>query len=132
MKIAYIVVTGMLVAIGFAHSYAEEYQGVLQIQSHASRTDLRSEAIIASHRANPYADGMSSVVMAAPAAAPAAPRDRAAVVEEARAKAHATNQNVRPEAFTASRIPSSYDIARRLVRRQAGNSERSSLSPAAN
>jgi hypothetical protein len=85
-------------------AHAEEYDGVLQFQSSASRSGVRDQAIEAARAPNPYADAVSSVV----AAAPRQPRDRSAVRAEAVARAHEPAQNLKVEAFTGSRIPASY------------------------
>ncbi len=61
------------------------------------------------------------------AAAPTSPRDRAAVQAEARARAHAPNQNLRVEAFADSRVPDYYKVDRTSATRQAGNEGGSAL-----
>lgn len=104
MKLSHIAVAASFTVLALTQVHAEEYQGVLQFQSASSRSEIRAQAVDAAHASNPYSEGASSVV----AAAPASPRDRAAVQVEARARAHAPNQNLRVEAFAESRVPSSY------------------------
>ncbi|MDH6170927.1 hypothetical protein M2282_006107 [Variovorax boronicumulans] len=106
----------VLVALTAAQAHAEEYEGVLQTQSTLSRADVRAEAVAAAHSANPYSEGASSVVIAALPS----PRDRAAAQSEARAVAHAPNQNLYVEAFANSRVPVQYGIHGVLPARQAG------------
>ena len=76
---------------------------------------MATKAQQVAHAANPYADGVSSVV----AAAPTSPRDRAAVRAEAYARAHAPNQNLRVEAFANSRVPDHYNFGKASSTRQA-------------
>ncbi|MDM0117487.1 hypothetical protein QTI66_35820 [Variovorax sp. J22R133] len=92
--------------LAIAQVYAEEYDGVLHIQSTRSRSEVRAQAVEAAHARNQNADAASSVV----ASAPTSPRDRATVQAEAVAHAHRPNQNLRVEAFANSRIPSYYDL----------------------
>jgi hypothetical protein len=106
MKLSRHALAASLAIFTFAQTaaHAEEYQGVLQFQSSASRSGVRTQAIDAARAPNPYSDAISSVV----AAAPSQPRDRGAVRAEAVARAHEPAQNLKAEAFTNSRIPASY------------------------
>ncbi|MBT2333035.1 hypothetical protein J7E49_03795 [Variovorax paradoxus] len=106
----------VLAALTMAQAHAEEYQGVLQTHSTLNRSDVRTQAVDAAHSANPYSDGASSVV----AAALPSPRDRVAVQSEARALAHAPNQNLYVEAFANSRVPAEYGVRGVVPTRQAG------------
>ncbi|SDC11901.1 hypothetical protein SAMN05444679_101374 [Variovorax sp. CF079] len=123
-KFSRIAIAASFAVLAVTQAYAEEYHGVLQFQSTQSRSEVRAQAVAAAHAANPYSDAASSVV----AAAPTAPRDRAAVLAEARARAHAPNQNLRIEAFAGSRVPAYYDIDRasstRLTRVEGGTTLR--------
>jgi hypothetical protein len=99
-----------------AQANAEEYQGVLQIHSTLSRSDVRTEAVAAAHSGNPYSEGaFSGVVAALPS-----PLDRSVVQSEARAVAHAPAQNLYVEAFVNSRVPVQYGVRGVLPTRQAG------------
>jgi hypothetical protein len=106
LKLSHHALAASLAISTFAQTaaHAEEYEGVLQFQSSASRSGVRGQAIEAAHAANPYADAVSSVV----AAPPRQPRERGAVRAEAVARAHEPAQNLKLEAFTDSRIPASY------------------------
>lgn len=106
----------LLVALTAVQAHAEEYEGVLQTHSTLSRSDVRAQAVAAAHSANPYAEGASSVVVAALPS----PRDPSAVQSEARAVAHAPGQNLYVEAFVNSRVPVQYGIHGVLPTRQAG------------
>jgi hypothetical protein len=70
-----------------AGASAEEYQGVLQFSSTASRADVRAQAADAARSADPYADGASAGVPAAVASL----SDRAPIRAEAVATARAGN-----------------------------------------
>jgi hypothetical protein len=114
MKFSRIAVATSLAMLAFTQVHAEEYQGVMQFHSTHSRADMQAEAVQAAHASNPYSEAASSVV----AARPTSPRDRAMVQAEARARAHAPNQNLRVEAFANSRVPSYYDMDRSAATRQ--------------
>ena len=70
-----------------AGASAEEYQGVLQFSSTASRADVRAQAADAARSADPYADGASAGVPVAVAGL----ADRASIRAEAVATARAGN-----------------------------------------
>ena len=70
-----------------AGASAEEYQGVLQFSSTASRVDVRAQATDAARSADPYAEGESAGVPVAVASL----ADRASIRAEAVATAHAGN-----------------------------------------
>ncbi len=106
----------VLLALTAASAHAEEYEGVLQTHSTLSRSDVRAQAVVAAHSANPYSEGASSVVIAALPT----PKDRSVVKSEARAVAHAPSQNLYVEAFVNSRVPVQYGIHGVLPTRQAG------------
>jgi len=71
----------LLAAVG---AQAETYQGVHPLVSSASRVELKAQAVVAAHSADPYAEGASSRVAPAPVAS-----DRSVVRSEAVAAAHA-------------------------------------------
>ena len=70
-----------------AGASAEEYQGVLQFSSTASRADVRAQAADATRSADRYAEGASAGVPVAVAGL----ADRASIRAEAVAAAHAGN-----------------------------------------
>jgi hypothetical protein len=72
----------LLAAVG---AQAETYQGVHPLVSSANRVELKAQAVVAAHSADPYAEGASSRV----APAPVASTDRSVVRSEAVAAAHA-------------------------------------------
>jgi hypothetical protein len=75
----------LLAAAGAAH--AESYDGVHQLTSAVSRADVASQAVVAAHSANPYADGANQ----GPVQLIASTTSRAAVRAEAVAAAHSEN-----------------------------------------
>lgn len=93
---------------------AEQYQGVLQFHSSASRASVRAEAVVASHGADPYREGASADI--APALPTLAMRadTRAEAVAAARAgNIYADGANAdAPRAFTST-------LDRATVRAQA-------------
>ncbi|CAN7772400.1 hypothetical protein LJR290_007593 [Variovorax sp. LjRoot290] len=118
MKTSLLLATTAVAAFAFTGAQAEEYHGVLQFQSSVDRTAVRSQAVQAANRSNPYAEA----ALAGVAPAMASPRDRASVYAEAVERAHRPNQNLRVEAFANSRVPSYYDMpSRTSQQRQAGN-----------
>jgi hypothetical protein len=114
MKISRIAIAASFTVLAITQVQAEEYHGVLQFQSTLGRNEVHARAVEAARAPNPYSDGASSVV----AAAPTSPLDRTAVQAEARARAHAPNQNLRVEAFADSRVPSYYSIDKAPSTRQ--------------
>lgn len=73
-----------LFAVG---AHAEQYQGVLQFQSTASRAQVHAEAVAAAHGPDPYSEGASAGVTPLPMSA----LTRAEVRRGAVAAAHAGN-----------------------------------------
>jgi len=69
------------------NAHAEQYQGVLQFHSTATRAEVRSQAVAAAHSTDPYREG--AYADAAPAFM--AEADRKAVKLEARAAAREDN-----------------------------------------
>jgi hypothetical protein len=64
---------------------AEEYQGVLQVHSSASRADVRAQGRVAARSANPYAEGASAGVPVALAGEASRATVRTGAVAAARA-----------------------------------------------
>lgn len=60
MKFAKLIVVSSVVALSAIGAQAEEYQGVLQFNSTATRAEMRSEAVVAAQTPNPYAEGANS------------------------------------------------------------------------
>ncbi|RZL91287.1 MAG: helicase SNF2 [Variovorax sp.] len=76
-----------LLALSAVSASAEEYHGVLQFKSTASRAELRSQAFVAAHSADPYRDGASAGV----ATALAGELDRESVRGQARVAARSAD-----------------------------------------
>jgi hypothetical protein len=103
---------------------AETYGGVHSIASAASRTDVRAEAVAATHNDNPYADGAN----AGPAPVIASSTSRAAVRAEAVAAAHSDNPYAEAASSgTAPMVASTVDRA--TVRAAARAAARSDALP---
>lgn len=83
-KRIYLATLVSMIALGAS---AEEYQGVLQFSSNASRSEVRAEASVAARMPNPYADGADS----GPADVMTGALDRSAVRAQAFAAARAGN-----------------------------------------
>ncbi|KQX18997.1 helicase SNF2 [Variovorax sp. Root434] len=64
---------------------AEDYQGVLQFQSSASRTAVQAAGVVAAHGADPYADGATAGVPAVVAGLSDRAQARAGAIAAARA-----------------------------------------------
>ena len=84
-KILSAVAVALMAIAGSAH--AESYDGVHQLSSATSRADVSSQAVVAAHSANPYADGAN----AGPASLIASTTSRAEVRAQAVAAAHTDN-----------------------------------------
>ena len=116
MKTSKIIAAAALSLLAAAGAQAETYQGVLAPVSAASRADVNAQAEVAARAANPYAEGATAGV----AAAPTSVRDRAAVAAEAVATAHEPNQNLDRRAFVNSVVPAQYKFERAGTTNQAG------------
>ncbi len=112
-KILAIAALSFVAAVGVAQ--AEEYQGVITVNSVASRAEVNSQAVAAAHQANPYAEGANAGV-AAPLLAQA---DRATVRAGAVATAHDPLASLDRKAFVNSTIPAQYTQGSLAVRRAA-------------
>ena len=64
---------------------AEDYQGVLQFQSSASRTAVQAAGVVAAHGADPYADGATAGAPAVMAGLSDRAQARAGAIAAARA-----------------------------------------------
>lgn len=73
----------MLAAVG---AQAETYEGVHALTHEASRTQVQSQAVVAAHSENPYAEGANSGVLTI-----ASSTDRGTVRAQAVAAAHSPN-----------------------------------------
>lgn len=87
MKTSKIIAAAALSLLAAAGAQAETYEGVHAPVSVNSRADVRTEAVVAAHSENPYAEGVSSRV-APPLTASA---DRAIVRNEAVAAARSAD-----------------------------------------
>jgi hypothetical protein len=103
MKTSNILAAAALSLLAAAGAHAETYEGVQPLTSGYSRADVAPQAAAAARAGNEYSDAASSTV--APTLT-ASTTDRAAVRAQAVAAAHAPGQNLRPETFAGSVIPS--------------------------
>lgn len=114
MKASVLLAAAVVSSLFALSASAEEYQGVLQFHSSASRAGVRAEAVVASHSADPYREGASADI--APALPTLAKRSdtRAEAVAAARAgNIYADGANAdAPQAFTST-------LDRATVRAQA-------------
>jgi hypothetical protein len=65
MKASVLLATAALSSLFALSASAEQYQGVLQFHASASRTSVKTEAVVASHSADPYREGASAGVASA-------------------------------------------------------------------
>ncbi|RYF69165.1 MAG: DUF4148 domain-containing protein [Comamonadaceae bacterium] len=105
MKTSKIIAIAALSLTAAFGAQAEEYQGVLDFNSQATRTEVQAQAGQAARAGDVYGDvaamGVQSVLTGGVS--------RAVVQAEAIATAHAPNQNLRAEAFAGSSIPSQFN-----------------------
>jgi len=102
MKTSRLLTAVALATLFAAGAHAEQYQGVLQFDSSASRADVRAQAVVAAHGDDPYREGAHAGV------APQLVRD-------------ADRAGVRAQAFAAARAGNLYgDAAGAGVERLAG------------
>ena len=87
MKTSKIIAAAALSLLAAVGAQAETYEGVHAPVSANSRVEVKSQAVVAAHSENPYAEGVSSRV----APALAASTDRAGVRAEAVAASHSAN-----------------------------------------
>ena len=114
MKTTKLLLAAAVLSVFAVGASAEEYQGVLQFQSTASRAAVRADAVVAAHSADQYAEGASAGVPVAIASA----TDRATVRTEAVAAARAGD--LYAEAASAGTVPRlSSTLDRATVRAQA-------------
>ena len=87
MKTSKIIAAAALSLLAAVGAQAETYEGVHAPVSANSRVEVKSQAVVAAHSENPYAEGVSSRV----APALTASTDRAGVRAEAVAASHSAN-----------------------------------------
>ncbi|MDA7418199.1 DUF4148 domain-containing protein [Xenophilus arseniciresistens] len=104
MKTSKIIAVAALSLMAAVGAQAEEYQGVLDFQGQLSRAEVRAQAVQAARVGDVYGETLSMGVQPVQTGAVS----RAVVQAEAIATAHAPNQNLHPEAFADSRIPSQF------------------------
>lgn len=102
----------VLAVSGVAH--AETYEGVLTLNSTASRAEVRAQAVAAAHGTNAYAEGASAGPQVFASTA-----DRSVVRAEAVAKAHDPLQSLDRRAFYRDQVPAAYLKPRVTFVRQA-------------
>jgi len=122
MNTASKIITAAAVALlAAAGAHAEEYQGVLTVNSQVSRAEVQSGAVAAAKAGtNLYGDAAQAGVTQV-----AGNVDRNAVRAQAVAAAHDPLQNLDRKAFVNSTIPSQYTNGSLAVRRQATQNQAS-------
>jgi hypothetical protein len=113
MKLSHIAVAASLSMLALTQVHAEQYQGVLQFHSAASRADVNAQATVAAHSPNPYREGASSGV----APVFVSQVDRAGVRAEAVAVARAGN--IYGEGAFAGGTTTAYNLAKLAAIREA-------------
>jgi hypothetical protein len=122
MKISALLIAAAISSMFAMSAGAEEYQGVLQFQSTASRADVRAQAVAAAHSADPYRDGASAGV----ALALESPLDRSSVRSQAVAAAHSADP-YREGAFAGAAPALTSQLDRATVRAAARANARTAL-----
>ncbi|MDR6858498.1 helicase SNF2 [Variovorax guangxiensis] len=87
MKTSKIIAAAALSMLAAAGVQAETYQGVHSISSNIARAEVKAQAVVAAHSADPYAEGASSRIATVPSGAVA----RATVRSDAVVAAHSAN-----------------------------------------
>ena len=106
------VVVALLAASGAAH--AEEYDGVHALTNQRTRAEVRTEAVVAAHSADPYAEGASSAPVVIVSSA-----NRGDVRAAAVTKSHDLNGTLDARAFYNSVVPAQFKKATVNSPRQA-------------
>jgi len=102
-----------------AGAHAEEYQGVLTVNSQVSRAEVSASAVAAAKAgANLYGDAAQAGVTQV-----AGNVDREAIRAQAVAASHDPTWNLDRKAFVNSTIPSQYTNGSLAVRRQASQNQ---------
>ncbi|WP_038211842.1 hypothetical protein [Xenophilus azovorans] len=101
-KIIAVAAVSLLAAVGAAQ--AEEYQGVLSVDSTYSRAEVQQQAIAAARQSNAYGEAAGDALRAQMAGQ----LDRATVRAEAVQAAHNPTSNLDAKAFVNSQIPEQY------------------------
>ena len=112
-KIIAVAALSLMAAVGTAQ--AEEYEGVLTVNSTLSRAEVQQQAIAAARQSNAYGDASGDAVRALMAGQ----LDRATVRAEAVAAAHSPTANLDAKSFVNSRIPAQYTNGSLAQRRSA-------------
>jgi hypothetical protein len=122
MNTASKIITAAAVALlAAAGAHAEEYDGVLTINSQRSRAEVQAEAATAAKAgANLYGDAAQAGVTQV-----AGNVDRNAIRAQAVAASHDPTWNLDRKAFVNSTIPSQYTNGSLAVRRQASQNQAS-------
>jgi len=110
-KIITAVAVALLAATG---AHAETYEGVHPLTSGADRSDVKAQAVTASHGSNPYAEAAGSGV-----AVVASTAERSAVRAQAVSAAHNPLQSLDRRAFYRDQVPAQYtngSLAQRATR----------------
>jgi ribosome recycling factor len=107
MKLIKIACVAAFAVLGASTALAEEYDGVLVVQSTRARADVKAEAVASSSGINPYADG----ALAGVPVPVASERSRESVYKEALEATAASNQNVKNESRVNSIVR--HDVAAR-------------------
>ncbi|WP_038210711.1 hypothetical protein [Xenophilus azovorans] len=115
-KIIAAAAVSLLAAVGAAQ--AEEYQGVLSIDSTYSRAEVQQQAIAAARQGDVYGEAAGGA-LSAPVVGQ---KDRATVRAEAVAAAHNPTSNLDAKAFVNSQIPEQYTNGSLAQRRAAERS----------
>ncbi|CAN5696908.1 hypothetical protein BH11PSE13_BH11PSE13_43190 [soil metagenome] len=114
MKTTKIIAAAALTLFAAVGAQAETYEGVHAPTSIASRAEVQSQAVVAAHSENPYAEGANSGVQAVASTA-----DRSVVRSEAVAVAHNPLQSLDRRAFYRDQVPAQYRKAKVSFTRQA-------------
>lgn len=118
-KIISAAAVALMAVAGAAH--AEEYDGVLTINSQRSRAEVQADAVAAAKSgANLYGDAAQAGVTQV-----AGNVDRNAIRAQAVAASHDPTSNLDRKAFVNSTIPSQYTNGSLAVRRQATQNQAS-------
>ena len=122
MNTASKIITAAAVALlAAAGAHAEEYQGVLTVNSQRSRAEVQADATAAAKAGvNLYGDAAQAGVTQV-----AGNVDRNAIRAQAVAAAHDPTANLDRKAFVNSTIPAQYTNGSLAVRRQASQNQAS-------
>ena len=108
-KIIAVAALSLMAAVGTAQ--AEEYEGVLTVNSTLSRAEVQQQAIAAARQSNASGDAVRALM--------AGQLDRTTVRAEAVAAAHSPTANLDAKSFVNSQIPAQYTNGSLAQRRSA-------------